>query len=270
MINITDFHTHAFPDALASRALASLINRSVIARPRARHDGTVAGLLGSMDAAVIARSVVCSIATAPKQFGPILKWSRSIASERIIPFASVHPMDDDIEGRVRQIKDCGIAGVKLHPQHQGFDVMDDRAQAIYAAVEDADLILVIHCGLDFAFEGDDNRAHPRKIRSVHETFPSIRLIATHMGGWRQWESALDQLAGTDVYFETSFSVGKALDALMSEFFRRHSPDRILFGSDSPWTDQRPSIAALRRVLGDDPKLLGQVLSENAQQLLDGG
>jgi len=85
---IIDFHAHAFPDALAERAIAHLEKEG---NAKAFLDGKVSSLLASMDSAGIERAVVCSIATKPEQFAPILKWSREIASQRIIPLPSVHP-----------------------------------------------------------------------------------------------------------------------------------------------------------------------------------
>ena len=85
MSGIIDFHTHAFPDRVATAAIPALEAEGNI---RAHLDGTVAGLLASMDRAGIDQSVVCSIATRPEQFEPILHWSRAIRSERIIPLPS--------------------------------------------------------------------------------------------------------------------------------------------------------------------------------------
>ena len=41
---LIDFHTHCFPDKIASKAMEQLCRRSGIIRPF--HDGSVAGLLG--------------------------------------------------------------------------------------------------------------------------------------------------------------------------------------------------------------------------------
>ncbi|MFP4564308.1 MAG: amidohydrolase, partial [Spirochaetia bacterium] len=59
-MNIVDFHTHAFPDELAARAVPALEAEADI---EAVLDGTVTSLLESMDRAGIERSVVASIAT---------------------------------------------------------------------------------------------------------------------------------------------------------------------------------------------------------------
>ena len=79
---IIDFHTHAFPDSLARRAMKTLLDEAP--GIEAYLDGTVGALLQSMDASGIERSVVCCIATKPDQFEPILHWCRAIRSERLI------------------------------------------------------------------------------------------------------------------------------------------------------------------------------------------
>ena len=53
---LIDFHTHAFPDALASRAMSSLGGRVDFAPTS---DGTVSGLIKSMDEDGVDISVVC-------------------------------------------------------------------------------------------------------------------------------------------------------------------------------------------------------------------
>ena len=70
MTGIIDFHAHAFPDAIAARAISHLEHGGGI---KAFLDGTVSALLGSMDRAGIGTSVLCSIATKPEQFDSILK-----------------------------------------------------------------------------------------------------------------------------------------------------------------------------------------------------
>ena len=50
--------------------------------------------------------------------------------------------------------------------------------------------------------------------------------------------------------------------------RRHGPDRVLFGSDSPWTDPGEELARLRGLLDD--RELAAVLGGNAERLLGRG
>ncbi len=115
MAGYIDIHTHAFPDLIAKVAIPALEREGGI---KAYLDGTVAGLLASMDRSGIEQSVLCSIATRPEQFTPILEWSKEIRSERIVPFPSLHPDDPLLLEHLQEVHDEGFKGVKMHPYYQ--------------------------------------------------------------------------------------------------------------------------------------------------------
>ena len=180
MTMIIDAHTHAFPDAIAERAVPHLAQEGHV---KAWLDGKVSSLLASMDRVGIAASVVCSIATKPQQFAPILAWSRAIASDRLIPLGSVHPADPEAVAHIRAIGDAGFKGVKLHPYYQDFFADEERMTPLYEAAIDSNLLLVMHTGYDIAFPRI-RRADPQKIVTVKERFADLRFVATHMGAWQ--------------------------------------------------------------------------------------
>ena len=159
---IIDFHAHAFPDAVAEKAMPKLEGEANL---KAALDGKVGSLLASMDRAGIAQSVVASIATKPGQFDAILRWSREIASDRLVPFPSVHPEDTDVAGRVRAIADAGFRGVKMHPYYQDFKVDEARLWPFYRAVRGEGLVLLLHTGFDIAYP-HDRVADPVRVARV--------------------------------------------------------------------------------------------------------
>jgi predicted TIM-barrel fold metal-dependent hydrolase len=257
-----DVHTHAFPDALAARAVPRLAASAGIT---ARLDGTVAALLGSMDRAGIALSVVCSIATEPRQFASILAWSEAIAGPRLLPFPSVHPGSPQVVEEVRSVARAGFRGVKLHPEYQDFAIDAPRLQPLYAALEEAGLTVLFHAGHDIGFP-DSDRAAPARILAVHRAFPRLRIVASHLGGFRRWEEVAALLVGTGVWLDTSYTLGHIPDGLLRGILAAHRPDRILFGSDSPWVGQEEALAGIR-ALGLAPDLERRILSANARELL---
>lgn len=259
---IVDFHTHAFPDKLAARAIAHLGRQGKI---HAASAGTIGALLSSMDRAGIAAAVVCSIATDPAQFGPILRWSRAIAGPRILPFPSVHPAAVDPAGEVRQIAAAGFLGVKLHPEYQGFHVDDPALAGLYRALETAGLITLFHAGHDLGFP-DSDRADPRRILAVHRAFPALKIVASHLGGFRRWEEVSAHLLGSEIWLDTSYTIGHIPTGLLLEILTGHRPDRLLFGTDSPWTDQAGEIARVR-ALGLTQELTDRILGGTARELL---
>ena len=95
---IIDFHTHNFPDELASRAIDVMVGK-LRGCLLPVGDGTLATQLKDMDRSGIARSVVCPIATKPTQFQVILDRAKAVrdgefgeaAAKRLFQLCSVHP-----------------------------------------------------------------------------------------------------------------------------------------------------------------------------------
>jgi predicted TIM-barrel fold metal-dependent hydrolase len=260
---IIDFHTHAFSDELAPKAMKALTED----HPDIPYfsDGTVSSLLKSMDSIGIEKSVICSIATKPKQFKPILDWSLQIQSDRIIPFASVHPADEERDERIKEVKQSGLKGIKLHPYYQDFYLDEESMLPYYEQVCKNNLILVMHTGYDIAFE-HIRRADPARIVNVMKKFPQLKLITTHFGAWQMWDEVANQIIGKNIYMEISFALDYLPAEKAKELFENHPADYILFGTDSPWRGQKETLNLLVN-LNLDTEKLNKILYKNAQKLL---
>lgn len=264
MTGIVDFHTHAFPDALAARAMEALHKECDI---KSFLDGRISSLLASMDRAGIDKSVICSIATKPSQFDPILAWSQEIVSERLIPFPSYHPSDPRWAERISAIKKAGFKGIKFHPYYQEFDLDEKRMFPQYEMIAAEGLIVVMHTGFDVSFSRI-RRADPLKIRGVLERFPSLKLVTTHLGAWDDWDEVERHLIGRKIYMELSFSLDRITREKAVSMISRHPAQCVLFGSDSPWTDQAATLSLLQG-LGLGEEIVRRILRDNALALLEG-
>ena len=262
-----DFHTHAFPDELAERAIQVLLEEGKKKSDVTAHlDGRVSSLLASMDSSGIEKSIICSIATKPSQFERILAWSRAIRSDRLIPFPSLHPDDPNAQEKVSLIKREGFKGIKFHPYYQNFGIDEERLFPIYERISAEGLIVLMHTGFDLAFERT-RICDPEKIVSVLEKFPDLKLVTSHLGAWEDWKEVERLLIGKKIYMEISYS----LDILDKQSARRmisnHPAGYVLFGSDSPWTSQDKTLSLLRGLeLG--PDLEEGILRNNALTLLE--
>jgi predicted TIM-barrel fold metal-dependent hydrolase len=260
---IIDFHTHAFPDALAPRAMKVLLEKAP--GVKAHLDGTVADLLRSMDRAGIEKSVVCCIATKPGQFEAILRWCEEIRSDRLLPFPSVHPADPACTENLRRIRSAGFPGVKLHPFYQDFFADEERMLRVYEEVVLQDLLLVMHTGYDIAFPRI-RRADPAKLLGIAESFPDLKLVTTHFGAWQQWEEVRRHLLGRRIYMEISFAVEELGPERSRQMVMDHADGYVLFGTDSPWTDQQETLSLVKKMRLPQEKLRG-ILADNALGLL---
>ena len=70
----------------------------------------------------------------------------------------------------------------------------------------------------------------------------------------------------NVYLDTSYVMGHIPEALLRDILLGHRPDRLLFGSDTPWMDQRESLLWVKGA-GLPPERLQLLLGANAVELL---
>jgi predicted TIM-barrel fold metal-dependent hydrolase len=264
-MNIVDFHTHIFPDKIAKRAVAALAEESGEYVPRT--DGTLQGLLASMDQAGISLSVVANIATKPSQMLPIFEFSKQTAGERIVPLISVHPDNtmNDVGMLFARAAEAGITGVKLHPMYQGFAIDDRKMYPLYQLIEHYGFFVVFHTGFDMAFPGN-TQADVGRVRTIAEQFKDLTIVATHVGGWRQWDRSGVLGKRENIYTETSITMTEIDDDQFIKVLSEFDEDRVLFGSDSPWSDQKEMLErTLRLRIPDNRK--EKLLFLNARALL---
>ena len=110
---IIDFHTHIFPDALAPRAIASL---QLTAGMPVVFDGTASGLTSLLKEDGIDSAVVLNTVTNERQVDKVNAFAIETARnyKNLIPFCSVHPLNDRIYERIKEFKELGIKGIKHH------------------------------------------------------------------------------------------------------------------------------------------------------------
>ena len=257
-----DFHTHVFPDGIVAGAISALEEKSGV---KAALDGTIADLRRSMHKNGISHSVVCSIATSPKQFAPILEWSKGLMADDITPLPSVHPASPTALNEIQTIHDEGFKGVKLHPYYQDFFLDEKRLLPLFNHIATLGLFVVIHAGYDIGFK-EEERANPSQIKNLLQAVPTLKLVAAHLGAWKQWDEVARELIGQDVYLDLAFVLDFLDHGQAITMLKKHPQDRILWGSDSPWEDQATALATLRSLrLGD--ALEEQILETNGRKLL---
>ena len=275
---ITDFHTHTFPDAIAQRAIAGMQANSHAA---AFNSGTQDGLLASMDAAGIGRSVVLPVATNPLKISSMNdKLLSQEKSQRVVNFGAMHPQAENWKEELNRLASAGVPGIKLHPQYQDTDITDIRYLRILDHAAGLGLLTVTHAGDEIAYPGVV-RCSPEMVRTVFDQLGNIPLVLAHMGGWKNWQRVAENLAHTGCYLDTAISLGSIvpiddhyapadLPLLNEEAFvslvRAFGSHRILFGTDSPWADQAEEIRKLTSLPLTQAEL-ENILSRNATRLL---
>lgn len=260
-MRIIDMHAHVFPDAIAPAALDALEGEGGVV---AYYDGTVGGLVSAMDRAGIDRSLVAPVATKPSQVRSINEWVATLGTDRIIPFGAMHPELDDPGAEMDQLVSRGIRGFKLHSHDQDFCPDEPRMARIYEAAIERDLVILFHAGGFPRARGFESR--PGHFARMLDAYPRLTCILAHMGSYLYWDEVREHLLGRDVYFDTAYVPGNLPDDKLLALIRDHGVEKVLFGSDGPWTDAAAEIAHLRG-LGLTSAEQHAVFGGNAQRLL---
>ncbi|MBO4941402.1 MAG: amidohydrolase family protein [Clostridia bacterium] len=261
---VIDFHTHAFPEKIAQKAIEKLAYTSGGLIPQ--HKGTLESLKEEMDKDGVDVSVVLGIATNPKQQQNVNNFAAEInADSRFVGFGSVHPDAPDVLFELERIKELGLKGVKFHPEYQNFFVDEEKMKPIYKKISQLGLITIFHAGHDLGYS-EPFHCMPENLERALGWF-SAPVVAAHWGGAGCAKLVEKHLAGCDVWFDLSFGYGTMPKSFAQKIVDKHTPDRLLFGSDMPW--HRPSwemrlIESLDISKEDKDKIYYQ----NAQKLLD--
>ena len=260
---LIDFHTHAFPERIAARAVGSLAEGSGGMVPQT--EGTLASLKEQMDKDGVDISVVLSIATNPKQQANVNSFAMEIDREdRFMAFGSVHPDAPDALAELERIKDAGLKGVKFHPEYQHFYANEERMKPLYRKISELGLITLFHAGQDIGF-GPPYHCLPEHLLGALRWLEAP-VVAAHWGGYGCAADVISMLCGENLYFDLSFGYGCIPKPFAQRILDRHGPEKLLFGSDMPW--HRP---AWERRLIDSLDLSEEdrekIFFRNAQKLL---
>lgn len=280
---IIDFHTHVFPAKIAAHALASI---AIKAATHPYLDGSLEGLRASMAESGVDKSVLLSVATNPLKvinMNDLQIAGMEKGDPDLVWFGCCHPHCPQWKEELQRLADAGIKGIKLHPQYQGVAIDDPANLRILEKCGELGLVVVIHSGRETAFPGLHN-SHPHLVRKAIRQVGPVKLVAAHMRALQECPEGAEVYGDlTNICVDTSFSLRhltpgergfytqENMGILDSEDFvklvRDLGADRVVFATDSPWRDQKQSVAGIRALnLTEEEKEL--IFHKNAERLLN--
>ena len=227
---IIDFHTHAFPEKIAEKAMTNLSFASGGLIPQT--NGTIASLKELMKKDGVDKSVALAIATNEKQQTAVNDFITSCECDEIIPFGSVFPFAENALEELERIKALGLKGIKLHPEYQQFFVDDEKMKPLYKKISDLELIVLFHAGEDIGYPAPYH-ATPERLRKAAKWIDTP-MICAHWGGAGMGEDVLKYLCDIPVFFDTAFGYGTMPKDRAQRILDKKGVDYIIFGSDCPW------------------------------------
>ncbi|MFA5340770.1 MAG: amidohydrolase family protein [Clostridia bacterium] len=262
---IIDLHTHIFPDELAPKAKETLL-KNINYRYEPVTELTKKSLIDRMNQWNIDISVVQTIITKKTQLEKTNLWVQSISSDRIIPFGGIFPHTDDFKKDIDFICSLGLKGIKFHAEYQDFSIDDPKALKIYDYALSKGLIILHHAGEDHGMP-PPYRSNPEKFAYIADQMKGGIVIAAHLGGHNQWDDVERYLVGKNIYLDTSMGFEYYPKDQFLRIVKAHGADRILFGSDSPWSNAVNEISAINS-LPIDQNSKEMILGNNAKRILN--
>ena len=266
MLPRIDIHAHAFHQKIAAKATLQLKEHYKMLPVG---DGTWEDMVPRLQACGIQYSTVLSAATKKEQVEPANKYAVSLMNTPgVIPFGTMHPDYDDIDGMLAYLWDNGIRGIKLHPDFQGFRLDDPRLDKFFGAIQ-GQFTLLLHVG--DRLPPAENPSCPYKVAAIRRKFPKLQLIAAHFGGVWHWQYVLDAMQGmNDIYMDTSSALFAIPQELLEQIYHAFPKENFLFGSDYPLGDCANEIKLLQQRLRlSDSDLEAILTNANALGLTQG-
>ncbi|MBQ1217216.1 MAG: amidohydrolase [Clostridia bacterium] len=266
---IIDFHTHIFPDKIAKKTIDFLAAKGNVTP---YSDGSVNGLLNEMEKGNADLAIALPVLTNPMQFDSVNRFAAEVnrtfgdQKRKIVSFGGIHPKCEDIDGKMKFLKEQGFSGVKIHPDYQETFINDEGYLRILNCAKEYDLTVVTHAGIDIGYRDQPVRCPPQLAKEVIRAVGHPKLVLAHYGASEQWDEVYDLLCGEDVYFDTAFCLRFIDREQFCRILEKHGADKILFATDSPWGSIREDAEILRSFnLGDE--ITDKIFYKNALTLL---
>lgn len=254
---ICNAHCHIYPEKMADKAVVNIgkfydLHMDFVS-------GTSERLIEDGSSFGVKKYLVCSAATDPSQVESINNFimAQCKAHPEFIGLGTLHPdYEGGFEKEIQRCLDGGLAGIKLHPDFQRFNIDDERALPMYEAGE-GKIMFLIHMGDDrYDFSS------PKRLKNAMDRFKGLEVFAAHLGGYLRWDEAREYLAGTDnLWYDCSSSLAFFTPEKATEQIRALGTDRVFFGTDFPMWDHASELFRFSQLLLTEEERRA-ILSEN--------
>ena len=251
MQHLFDSHAHIYPAKIAEKAAKNI---GAFYDLHMDFDGSVDKLLEVCNEVGVEKCLVHSVATTHEQVQKINNFiHESVAAhpDRFVGFCSLHPSmsAQEIEAEIDRVISLGLKGVKLHPDFQHFNIDDPHAMEMYEII-DGRLPILFHTG-DKRF----GYSTPSRLSVAAKRFPKQIMIAAHLGGYTEWDSANKCLPDLpNVYTDTCSSLAFMTPEKAKEYITAFGEDRVFFATDYPMWSAKDELERFNKIdLSDEAR-----------------
>ena len=168
--------------------------------------------------------------------------------DTLIGFLSVDPTQDDWHRELREgHRELGLRGIKLLPMYAGFQPDDERLDPLWKYASEEGLPVLLHTGTTFISQSVLEYTLPRHLDRVASRFPDVRMVLAHLGHPYEGECVAVIRKHPNVYADVSALHYRPFQLYHSLMLVQEYGvwDKVLFGTDYPFTTVNASLAGLR-------------------------
>lgn len=172
------------------------------------------------------------------------------ALDRLVFFTSIDPSEDGYMDELeRTHMDMGARGIKIGPLYQGLHPLDPRYHEIFRYAARHGLPVITHMATTFVGAAPLEYARPAHMEVMAQRFPDVKIVMAHLGHPWEGETISCVRRYSNLYTDIS-----ALYYRPWQFYNAmrlaveyNVTDRILFGSDFPFTTPQTSLKGIRNM-----------------------
>ncbi|MBX3450992.1 MAG: amidohydrolase [Planctomycetaceae bacterium] len=172
--------------------------------------------------------------------------------DRLIGFLALDPTQPGWEDELKRgHQELGLRGIKLMPMYAGFRPDEPLLDPLWSYATDHGLPVLLHTGTTFVAQAPLECTLPRHLDPVATRFPEVRMILAHLGHPYEGECIAVIRKHPHVYSDISalhYRPWQLYNSLM--LVQEYGVwNKVLFGSDYPFTTVTASIEGLRGLNG---------------------
>jgi len=168
--------------------------------------------------------------------------------EALVGFLSVDPTQTGWEDELRfGHEELGLRGIKLMPMYAGFKVDEPRLAPLWEYAEERGLPVLMHTGTTFLRQAPLECTFPRLVEPVALRYPGIRFVLAHLGHPWEGECVVTIRKHPNVFADLSALHYRPWQLYQSLMLVQEYGvwDKVLFGTDYPFTTANATIDGLR-------------------------
>lgn len=170
----------------------------------------------------------------------------------LIGFLSVDPTQPGWEREMREgHQSLGLRGIKLLPMYAGFRPDESRLDPLWHYAEQNHLPVLLHTGTTFVSQAMLENTLPRHLDPVATRHPNVKIILAHLGHPYEGECVAVIRKHPNVYADISALHYRPFQLYHSLMLVQEYGvwNKLLFGTDYPFTTVNASVDGLRKLNG---------------------